>query len=324
MKPPKSFKIYFYSSVVTLLIIAGGSSAFSAGESLQIVNVSPTGSINAGSTITFYAAANGFVDATFTLADSFSASGATTGVIDKFGYFTWTPGIYDAGRHNITVVASDAFNHSATSTASILVASNTIVINNLSPGPTVQLFKPVTFTVVAPGFVSPSYNIYSTYNHGSLNSSDINSSGSFSWTPIYDDIGVNTFTIVATDVYGHSAQTNETLTVINPAVSTTTTPTTATTPVNVVATPTVPQNNTATVNPILTKNYIFTTSLAIGSRGTAVIELQKRLTALGFFSGLPTGYFGSLTALSVKKFQSAHGISSIGTVGPATRTALNK
>jgi peptidoglycan hydrolase-like protein with peptidoglycan-binding domain len=54
-----------------------------------------------------------------------------------------------------------------------------------------------------------------------------------------------------------------------------------------------------------------------------VTELQKKLKAGGFFSGSVTGTYGSLTEAAVKKFQSAHGITTRGYVGPATRDALN-
>jgi hypothetical protein len=413
----KSLRVSFFLSIVVLSIASGSSRVFSAGESLQIVNLSPTGAVSANTTVTFYAAASGFTDPAFTLTDSFNATGATIGTIDKFGYFTWTPGVYDAGKHAITIVATDGLNHSATSTTSILVSSNTIVISNLSPGPIVQLFRPITFTITAPGFISPSYNIYQPSSVSSLNGGNIDSTGLFSWTPKYDDLGTHPFTIVATDAYGHSAQTNETLTVINPTVSiqslnpsstigvgsqvtfqtnapTLTSPsfsvsdlfsgtstitsntinatgtfawtptltdigthlltvtaadtygnaTSTTATISVIAAPTtiaaplpvlletnatatstitIPQSGATIVSPSATKNYVFTASLAIGSRNAAVLELQKRLTTLGFYSGPLTGYFGLMTSVGVKKFQSAHGISSIGIVGPATRAALN-
>jgi hypothetical protein len=70
--------------------------------------------------------------------------------------------------------------------------------------------------------------------------------------------------------------------------------------------------------------YIFTTLLKLNDTGTAVTELQKRLTALGFYSGPVTGKFGGLTFAAVKAFQKANGIDQFGYLGPATRTALNK
>jgi hypothetical protein len=69
--------------------------------------------------------------------------------------------------------------------------------------------------------------------------------------------------------------------------------------------------------------YVFTLFLSAGSTGTQVTDLQNYLTAKGFYSGPVTGYFGTLTAAAVKKYQTAHGISSVGYVGPGTRAALN-
>jgi peptidoglycan hydrolase-like protein with peptidoglycan-binding domain len=58
--------------------------------------------------------------------------------------------------------------------------------------------------------------------------------------------------------------------------------------------------------------------------GSDVLELQKRLASLGFFTGDATGYFGNITAAAVKKFQAAHGIPATGYVGSITRAALNQ
>jgi hypothetical protein len=70
-------------------------------------------------------------------------------------------------------------------------------------------------------------------------------------------------------------------------------------------------------------SFTFTTFLGIGSTGAAVTALQKQLTADRFYSGPITGTYGSLTEAAVEKFQSAHGISPKGYVGPGTRAALN-
>ncbi len=61
-----------------------------------------------------------------------------------------------------------------------------------------------------------------------------------------------------------------------------------------------------------------------GSAGSAVETLQKMLATLGFFKASPTGYFGSQTAAAVKAYQTAKHIEPTGTVGPLTRSALNK
>ena len=70
--------------------------------------------------------------------------------------------------------------------------------------------------------------------------------------------------------------------------------------------------------------YVFTSLLQVGDSGAEVTALQTRLSELGFFSGAATGYFGSQTEAAVAAFQTAHGISPVGYVGPSTRAALNQ
>lgn len=71
-------------------------------------------------------------------------------------------------------------------------------------------------------------------------------------------------------------------------------------------------------------SYTFSSFLSLNSTGEEVTALQKRLTALGFYSGPITGKFGSLTEAAVKKFQKSHGLTQAGYVGPSTRAVLNK
>ncbi|MDR3519519.1 MAG: peptidoglycan-binding domain-containing protein [Candidatus Pacebacteria bacterium] len=82
-----------------------------------------------------------------------------------------------------------------------------------------------------------------------------------------------------------------------------------------VATPTPASTNTA---------FIFTTQLKLGSTGTAVIQLQKKLKTLGFYKGKIDGGYGAATELAVKALQKAHKLSQVGVVGPQTRAILNK
>ena len=58
-------------------------------------------------------------------------------------------------------------------------------------------------------------------------------------------------------------------------------------------------------------------SLAKGSKGSKVTQLQKRLKELGFLSGSVDGIFGSVTQTAVKRFQSAAGKSKTGKVDDA-------
>lgn len=73
----------------------------------------------------------------------------------------------------------------------------------------------------------------------------------------------------------------------------------------------------------LAASYKFLRPLRLGSEGIDVRELQKRLTETGVYSGPITGYFGAQTMAAVKKYQAAHGLTPLGSVGPGTRALLN-
>lgn len=62
--------------------------------------------------------------------------------------------------------------------------------------------------------------------------------------------------------------------------------------------------------------------LRIGMEGSAVLGLQQRLTALGFYSGPTNGVFDSKTEAAVKAAQQKFNLPADGTVGPATWNAL--
>lgn len=62
-------------------------------------------------------------------------------------------------------------------------------------------------------------------------------------------------------------------------------------------------------------------TLTLGSTGAHVVDVQRRLgvTAKG---GGYTGYYGTMTAAAVKKFQESRGLPADGIVGPSTWAAL--
>ena len=63
-------------------------------------------------------------------------------------------------------------------------------------------------------------------------------------------------------------------------------------------------------------------TLRLGSRGTAVADLQRRLGAAGFSAGAADGIFGSQTDAAVRAFQRARGLSADGIVGAMTWSVL--
>lgn len=64
-------------------------------------------------------------------------------------------------------------------------------------------------------------------------------------------------------------------------------------------------------------------TLRLGSRGSEVSDLQRRLLALRFSPGPIDGIFGSMTDAAVRAFQSARQLTVDGIVGPQTWGALD-
>lgn len=59
-----------------------------------------------------------------------------------------------------------------------------------------------------------------------------------------------------------------------------------------------------------------------GSRGTIVVEIQRRLRAWGYYSGNLDGAYGYRTYIAVRKFQGANGLKVDGVAGDSTLAAL--
>jgi len=73
-------------------------------------------------------------------------------------------------------------------------------------------------------------------------------------------------------------------------------------------------------------SYVFSNYLSVGSRGADVSALQSWLVSSGFLTmptGVPMGYFGSLTKAAVVAYQASVGLPSTGYVGPLTVAKLN-
>ncbi len=99
---------------------------------------------------------------------------------------------------------------------SFVEAAGSLTIQSLSPGTTVSINSPVTFSVVQTGLTSPTYTVDDA---GTSLTPNINASGNFSWTPTNRDVGVHNITISATDNAGNSATVAQSITVILPSIS---------------------------------------------------------------------------------------------------------
>ena len=60
------------------------------------------------------------------------------------------------------------------------------------------------------------------------------------------------------------------------------------------------------------------------TKSTEILNVQRRLSELGFYSGEIDGINGSRTKIAVKNFQSKAGLTSDGIIGPKTLSALEK
>jgi N-acetylmuramoyl-L-alanine amidase len=65
-----------------------------------------------------------------------------------------------------------------------------------------------------------------------------------------------------------------------------------------------------------------TTSIKVGDRGPEVVDVQERLSRLGYREAAPDGQFGQRTLGDVRQFQRDRGLAADGIVGPETWRSL--
>ncbi len=102
-------------------------------------------------------------------------------------------------------------------------------------------------------------------------------------------------------------------TTTGPPTTTTTEPPTTTTPPTTAPPTTEPPTTAPPPSPTLHPR----------DEGDAVLQLQQRLVALGYWLGEPDATYGRLTVQAVMAFQKAHGLERDGIAGPATLAALD-
>ena len=96
-------------------------------------------------------------------------------------------------------------------------------------------------------------------------------------------------------------------------------------PMVISATATYTPAPTATPTPVPTPNITPNTeykTLKVGDKGDSVATLQRRLTELGYYTGVVDGVFGNQTRRSVERFQYYQGLSVDGIAGKRTQTVL--
>ncbi len=305
-----------------------------AGPILTIAQLSPLGaSVSPGTTTSFSVVPMNFSPTSFAISDTFASSSITNGNINTSGAFSWVPLASDVGSHVLTIRGVvGAYGQSATTTQTITVlgpggslpplasTSNTASSTLLSAlqaqlaGLVAQVKTQSSATSSAT--VSSDFT-FTTYLHPGIQSEEVNrlqgilaQQGFFSGTP-NGYYGPHTIDAVVKFQAAHGLKQ---LGVVGPATRAALNKLQSTTPT--------PTNATATST--ASDGYLFQNFIGFGKHGNDVLELQKRLATLGFFSGEPTGSFGAVTEAAVKAFQTSKGIEAKGYVGPGTRAALNQ
>ncbi len=294
---------------------------------LAVQNLNPGTTVPVGTLLTFSVTGASSSTPTYYVSDTYAGSSVDNTKISSQGTFTWTPLIQDIGAHTLRVSSYDTAGVSLSVSQDVTVVPKfRISILSLSPGAAVNPGQVVTFTASSSGFASPTFSATDSFTGGTPVFTAINTqSGAFSWTPTSSDIGTHIITVTAQDSSSNNRSITQQITVA--AASGTATPLTTTGPLPGSPAPTV-VTTPVVATPVATVTaaapaYYFTSYLKLGSTGDEVTALQNVLIRGGYLSGAATGYFGSLTASALMKYQTAHGLDALGVVGPATRVVLN-
>ncbi|MGC9602200.1 MAG: hypothetical protein ABSE76_00435 [Minisyncoccia bacterium] len=200
------------SATVSQQIIVDGTA------SVSIQSLSPSANVNIGNPVTFSVSVSGLFNPTYTIADSFFNSSMQSYTLNASGNFNWTPIAQDIGTHIIVVTAKDQYGNIASTSATITVLPAAMVsLINFVPGMSVNAGSTLTFAATSTGFVSPIYTAKDAfYSIGTSTMTIDPTSGKASWVPIYNDIGVHTISVTATDSTGRSGTSTVAITVLPP------------------------------------------------------------------------------------------------------------
>ena len=323
-----------HSSSASITIQAG------VGPTLTVGSLAPGASVTAGQVVTFSTVASNYSPTGFTVTDSLPGSTISGTNINTTGNFSWSPQPGDVGVHVLKItgiVGAYGTSASTTQTITILGPGGTLPP---APAPTTaststtsgisalqaQLAALQAQIAGQSGSGAPSASGSGTFNiylyPGINDTTDVTALqaalaqlGFFSATPngLYGPV---TTTAVKAFQKAHGlAQ----LGVVGPATRAA---------LNALGTGgTASANTTSSSSSATGDGYVFKNFMGLGedqTDGTDVLELQKRLATLGYFTATPTGTFGPTTEAAVIQFQTAKGITPTGYVGSITRAALNQ
>lgn len=344
-----------HTITVTVSGVGGSASAttqitVNAVPTISVANVA-NASFPYGTPISLTVSAQGFSSPAYTLADSFGGTTLNSGDIATDGMLVWTPQAQDVGAHTVTFYANDNSDHSAsaeyaftitsaaattsavtttTSGSSLTAAQSSAILSLLQSFGVDQttintVSQILTGTSVATGSTSSSqgtsaaggYTFTEYLAPGSQDSEvlqlqDLLQQQGFLTATPNGYFGDATEAAVIAFQAAHGI---EQLGVVGPAtraaLNTITGGTGAST------------SSSTSTSGTVGDGYVFQNPINPGDDDQDVTELQTRLAALGYFSGTPTGYYGSETQAAVEAFQTAQGIDPVGYVGPQTMAALN-
>ncbi len=283
---------------------------------LSIEGFKGDGTVPVGSTVTFTVAWKGLTNPTFTTSNN--RPGGSTVLKDSTsasGLFAWVPTMGDLGLHNISIYAADELGNTATVRKDIRVVEE---VRPLSPSSsssattvptstvsTTVVVTPTSVQITPPQGATTGYVFTKALKIGSTGTEVrelqklLKSLGMLSAEPS-GTFGPLTGAAVKKFQKFHGLE-----------------------QVGSVGPGTRAKLNAKSVSSANRAGYIFTKPLAVGATGEEVVQLQQRLGILGLYLGTPSGVFDSATLEAVKAYQSLRGLERVGSVGPATRKALN-
>ena len=279
-----------------------------SGTGLSIGSISPGTTITPGTTFAFIATTSGFTSQSYySVSDLFNGTSISNNNITSGGIFSWTPLLSDVGVHTITVSTLDNFGRSVRGSVVVTVNPTSVSAYGVSAGAsggTVSGGSTVAHTFLT------NLNIGSTGADVTTLQTILSQKGFFSG-PISGYFGALTAAAVKKfqTANGVSPLGN-----VGPATRAA---------LNGLQSGGANSSTTSGSSSTSIK-YTFSNPLSVGSTGADVTALQNRLTAEGVYFGPITGTFGPLTRAAVEKYQTAHGLSPVGQVGPAPHALLNE
>ncbi len=202
-------KKIFFATILFSFVFLGNLSTADASQSVVIQSIWPSATVNVGDSIFFSAVSYGFTSPSFSVEDTNLNSSVRPSSINGSGGFSWQTSDRDAGAHTIIITATDPLGYTASASVSITVlpkASVSIGSASFTATSTVTTGQNITFSAVPIGMTSPiTYIVTDSSLYTSINYSNIDSNGNFSWTPNDRDAGSHTITVTATDSLGKSA-----------------------------------------------------------------------------------------------------------------------